>query len=181
MIEHPCRITAVARITILALILTVRAIPGPAQDTVTGTGTALTGALLEIQPPLGDPRRLRLAGLLVPPPGTLCPGVAPAPDWECGTGSQLSLQDEMQGETVTCAIVPSLSPQTDPDAPPDAECHVQTRNLNIRMLETGWAILRPAYRGRNAAYDAAEHLARRTDATLWGVIGHVPADPDRSP
>lgn len=178
MAEHPCRIATPALLTILTLILSAPAIPVLAQETVTGSGTALTGALFEIQSPLGDPRRLRLAGLLVPPPGTLCPGVAPAPDWECGTGSQLSLQDEMQGETVICAIVPLRAPPIDPDAPPDAECHVQTRNLNIRMLETGWAILRPAYRGRNAAYDAAEYLARRTAATLWGVIDRIPSDPD---
>ncbi len=154
-------------IRIMLLALALAASPSAGQVAfLAGTAEALSGTAILIEDPAGKEIRLRLAGLAAPPVGALCPSAGEAlPDWECGAGSRLALASVIAGETLECRLTGSAGEVQ------EADCIAQTRNINQWMLATGWAILRPEWRGRNPEWDAAENLARRARSMLWAGRG----------
>ena len=148
------------------LLLAAGQSPGQIRS-LTGPGLAVSGTGIVMEDPAGSSVTLRLAGLLSPPEGALCPSAEDGlPDWECGTGSRLALGSAIAGETLECRLLGPVS-----EEPVPAVCLAQTRNLNIWMLSTGRAVLVPEWRGRNPGWDAAERAARRVRAMLWSAVG----------
>ena len=112
-----------------------------------------------------DGASFELAALESP---TECPA-AGGGTWTCGEGSRRALAAAVAGETLTCLIMGRGDP-------PPVECTAQTRNLNLWMLQVGWAALRPEWRNPPPAYRDAEQAARAAGAMLWYDPGTEPAE-----
>ena len=148
--------------TLLACTL---AVPGPAaagQGEETVVLHSVEVATVEERFMLSTPNgaSYELAALQSP---TECPAAAGG-SWACGEGALQALSAAVAGETLACRILRD-------GHSPAVECTAQTRNLNLWMLQVGWARLHPEWRGQIVDYDEAELAARTAGAILWYNAG----------
>ena len=103
--------------------------------------------------------RLRLEGIVAPPPGTLCQVRGNQQD--CGRISTTALMDLTAGAEITCR----RREQVAADGTRYARCRAAGYDLSEGMVYTGWAEADAAQMSRYGALeDAARHAAARLKA-----------------
>ncbi len=133
-----------------------------------GCGSALAGEWVEKAPGVIDAGTLsfattaiRLAGVVAPKKPFLCQ--AGSLLWACGREARWALLHRIAGHWVHCES-PSTSPA---NAPPAASCSLGGRTgpeLNLWLVEQGWALADPE---NGQAYRAAESAARAANLGVW--------------
>lgn len=125
----------------------------PFGDDLTGAPEVLDGQTLVVA---GS--RLRLEGIVAPPPGTLCQVRGNKHD--CGRISTTALMDLTAGAEITCR----RREQVAADGTRYARCRAAGYDLSEGMVYTGWAEADTAQMSR---YGALENAARRARRGMW--------------
>ena len=125
----------------------------PAVADVTGTASVTDGDTLVIH---GE--RIRLYGIDAPESAQQCQdGEGKA--WRCGQRAALALSDKIGRRPVTCE-----QRTTDLYDRPVSVCRAGGEDLNLWMVEQGWA---RAYRKYSSDYVGAEATARAARVGIW--------------
>ncbi|MEE8173235.1 MAG: hypothetical protein V3T62_09935 [Alphaproteobacteria bacterium] len=105
-----------------------------------------------------DGRRLRLEGILAPPPGTLCQ--LRGNQHDCGRISTTALMDLTAGAEIICQRRETVAE----DGSRYARCRAGGYDLSEGMVYTGWA---EADATQMSRYAALESAARRVRRGMW--------------
>ena len=155
-------------VTSFAAMLMV-ALPGDLFGRASDITTTLAAESPQVAVVDGDTMRLRdtlvrLRGTQAPSRGQLCRS-GPAAAVDCGTAASTALADLVRGKAVSCQVN-----GRDRRGFVLADCAAAGVNLNHAMVADGWARAEP----EDAAMQAAEREARRTERGLWWGGGTLP-------
>ena len=103
-------------------------------------------------------RRIRLQGIDAPEYHQTC-GDKNGLDYPCGLKALEFMQMLVKGKKVVCKKL-----ATDIYKRDLSECFANGENINLKMLENGWAVL---YRTDNPRYIAAQNQAEKSKIGLW--------------
>lgn len=105
-----------------------------------------------------DEASIRLAGIDAPEYYQTCKDKNNKP-YDCGISAKNALAEMVGGRLVRCVKI-----SKDIYNRELCECFADGVSLNLKMIETGWAV---AYRSDNKAYAAAEKEAKKKKLGIW--------------
>lgn len=148
----------------IALIVAFFSATGAAATDVSeiaGTASVIDGDTIDIHG-----ARIRLHGIDSPEGRQRC--IRDGAEWRCGTDAANALSDFIGRSPVVCAVV-----DVDRYQRSVAICSVRGEDINLWMVEQGWAV---AYRRYSHAYDEAEDDARQAARGVWSSTFVMPWD-----
>lgn len=142
---------------ILLLVLLCAALPGAAQERLSGYVFIQDDGTLRLQG-----RTVHLSGIYIPPTDEDCFTFVRPP--LCGPRAVIALEFMIGNDWVYCDIE-ERSPRG-----LTGRCRVDDEDLGAWMLEHGWAVALP---DAPFEYQALEKIARSQGRGLWGIPGRL--------
>jgi endonuclease YncB( thermonuclease family) len=128
---------------------------------IIGTASVIDGDTIDIH---GE--RIRLHGIDSPEGRQRC--IRGGEEWRCGTDASNAVSEFIGRSSVVCTVV-----DVDRYKRKVATCSVRGADINLWMVEQGWAV---AYRQYSHAYDRAEDAARLAERGVWSSKFEMPWD-----
>lgn len=147
---------------LIAVLATVLAVSPVAAETITGTASVIDGDTLDIHG-----TRIRLSAIDAIESRQRCTRPNGA-EWNCGKASAFALSDKIGRAPLTCAVS-----EADRYGRSIAVCKLRGEDINLWMVENGWAV---AYRRYGTEYVQAEDRARAARRGIWASRFVMPWD-----
>lgn len=129
---------------------------------IAGTAKVIDGDSLNL-----DGTEIRLFGIDAPEARQICTDKAGNP-YSCGREATRALRRLIAGRPLTCQVE-----VLDRYGRSVARCRAGTIDVNLKMVETGWAV---AYHSQALEFSAAEDQARAARKGLWQGLFDRPRD-----